>query len=57
MRIGENRLKKKEANAKKAVDSSPGKMWLSTQNRIFSSTSIDSTSMVQVLPNQRSLDF
>ena len=33
------------------------KTWLSTGNRIFSSTAIDTTSMVQVLPNRKSLDF
>ena len=33
------------------------KTWLSTGNRIFSSTAIDTTSMVQVLPNGKSLDF
>ena len=38
-------------------NSSPAKTWLSTQNRIFSFTSIDTTLMVQVLPNRKSLDF
>ena len=38
-------------------NSSPAKTWLSTRNRIFSSTSIDTTLMVQVLPNRKSLDF
>ena len=38
-------------------NSSPAKMWLSTQNRIFSFTSIGTTLMVQVLPNGKSLDF
>ena len=38
-------------------NSSLAKMWLSTRNRIFSSTSIDTTLMVQVLPNRKSLDF
>ena len=37
--------------------SSPAKTWLSTRNRIFSSTSIDATLMVEVLPNRKSLDF
>ena len=35
----------------------PVKTWLSAQNRIFSSTSIDTTLMGQVLPNRKSLDF
>ena len=38
-------------------NSSPAKTWLSTRNRIVSSTSIDTTLMVQVLPNRKSLDF
>ena len=38
-------------------NSSPAKTWLSTRNRIFSSTLIDTTMMVQVLPNRKSLDF
>ena len=33
------------------------KTWLSTRNRIFFSTSIDTTLAVQVLPNRKSLDF
>ena len=37
-------------------NSSPTKTWLSTQNRIFSSTSINTTLMVQVRPNRKSLD-
>ena len=38
-------------------NSSPAKTWLSIRKRIFSSTSIDTTLMVQVLPNRTSLDF
>ena len=38
-------------------NSSSAKTWLSTANRIFSSTTIHTTFMVQVLPNGKSLDF
>ena len=38
-------------------NSSPVKTWLSTRNKIVSSTSIYTTSRVQVLPNRKSLDF
>ena len=35
----------------------PAKTWPSTRNKIFSSTSIDTTSIVLVLLNRMSLDF
>ena len=36
---------------------SPAKTWLSTRKMIFCSTLIDTTLVVQVLPNRKSLDF